>query len=134
MAKKALVISVVLGISFFSAGFKAIHEVPSRYPTIQAAIDAAADGDIVLVADGTYSGPNNMSITFRNKSITVKSENGPENCIVDCRDEFGKYSSGFGIGSEPNQNSVLDGFKIINAHCAIYCSTGSATIRNCNPK
>jgi hypothetical protein len=31
-----------------------IHNVPDEYPTIQAAVDAAAEGDIVLIAPGTY--------------------------------------------------------------------------------
>ena len=59
------------------------------YTTIQAAIDDANDGDMVVVADGIYTGEGNRDIDFKGKAITVKSENGPEDCIVDCESSFG---------------------------------------------
>ena len=33
-------------------------EVPTDFPTIQAAVDAAVDGDVILVAPGSYLGPS----------------------------------------------------------------------------
>src|ERR1700692_4766100 len=47
-----------------------IH-VPIDQPTIQTAIDAASNGDTVLVADGTYK----ENADFKGKAITVTSVN-----------------------------------------------------------
>ena len=38
---------------------------PEEYPTIQAAIDDANEGDTVMITPGTYTGPGNRDIDFR---------------------------------------------------------------------
>jgi parallel beta-helix repeat protein len=102
--------------------------VPAQYPTIQAAIDAAYDGDTVIVADGTYTGTGNRDIDFLGKAITVRSESGPENCVIDCENE----GYGFYFHSGEGENSILDGFTITNGYWAIWCDYSSPLIRDCN--
>ena len=71
--------------------------IPSQYPTIQAAINDSNDRDIIIVADGTYTGDGNRHIDFKGKSITLQSENGPENCTIDCN----------GTEDEPRYSQML---------------------------
>jgi hypothetical protein len=50
--------------------------VPGDFPTIQGGIDAAVDGDTILVAPGDYV--ITSPITFRGKALTLESVSGPE--------------------------------------------------------
>ncbi len=56
-----------------------IIRVPQDYPTVQAGIDAAVNGDTVRVSPGTYV----ERIDFHQKAITVESVDGPQATILD---------------------------------------------------
>jgi hypothetical protein len=45
-----------------------VREVPGEYPTIQAAVDAAGEGDLVLIAPGTY----NEAVDVVTNNLTIR--------------------------------------------------------------
>lgn len=81
------------------------------FDVIQAGIDAAIDGDTVLVASGEYI--ITEPVTFRGKAITVMSETGPDETTI----RMGTPTDpnrGSAVVFENNETaaSVLDGFTI----------------------
>ncbi len=113
--------------------------VPSQYPTIQAGINSAVNGDTVLIADGTYTGSGNINLDFGGRAIVVMSENGPENCIIDCQ----RSGRGFYFHSGETASSIVKGLTIINGYVdsqpipyykggGIYCGDSSPTISRCH--
>lgn len=109
----------------------AIH-VPADQPTIQLGIDAASDGDTVLVAPGTYTGDGNRDIYFRGKAIVVMSEGGAEATIVDCQASFGNRHRGFLFVGGEGPNAILRGFTIRNGFAD--GSGGGILIKSSSPK
>ena len=106
----------------------ATYYVPDDYSTIQDAIYACIDGDVVIVRPGTYV----EKIDFLGKAITVQSVSGPEATIIDCQND----GRGFYFGSE-GPDSVLSGFTIRNGYIlgqggGIRIENASPTITNCN--
>jgi len=104
--------------------------------TIQAGIDDSDDGDTVLVADGVYTGDGNRDIDFDGKAITVKSENGPDNCIIDCNGTEAEPHRGFHFHDDERVNSILSGITVRNGYGessggGIRCSESSPTIIDC---
>jgi hypothetical protein len=128
--------------------------------TIKAAMDLASDGDVVIVAEGIYTGEGNRDIDFEGKAITVRSTdpNDPTVVAATVIDGEGNYNlcrQGPGVSemhrafvfhSGEGPNSVLTGFTI-KRFCApdevilwdmpmpagggIFCEDSSPTITNC---
>ena len=61
-----------------ATAFAADRLVPSQYSTIQAAVNAAASGDVVVVSQGTYG--ERVSVT--SKSITIRGEQGKASTTI----------------------------------------------------
>jgi hypothetical protein len=84
----------------------AVLQVPGGYPSIQAAMDAAQQGDTVLVAQGTY----HERIDFKGKEITVVSSHGAASTVID----GGQAGSVVTFSSLEGPGAVLQGFTITN--------------------
>ena len=106
-------------------GQAAIIRVPADQPTIQQAINAAQDGDMVLVAPGTYI----ENIDFLGKAITVTSEAGPQTTIIDGN----QITSVVTFRSNEEPESVLSGFTLRNGHQCDFNDGGGITIQAASP-
>jgi hypothetical protein len=102
-----------------------------EYPTIQGAIDAAVDGDVIELADGTYRGEGNRDIEYLGKAITVQSASGdPTACILNCE---GPGNRGFHFRHDEGPASVLVGVTVMNGSPpGVWSFDGGGAIR-CNP-
>jgi len=107
---------------------------PADFNNIQAAIDDSNNDDTIIVADGVYKGVGNRDINFKGKAIVVRSENGPEKCIINCNGISHSYRKGFYFYNREDSNSIVDGFTITNSETAIWCDQTSPTIINCTIK
>ena len=103
---RAACLTLLAGLCVPASAHAATIRVPADAATIQQAIDAAAAGDTVLVAPGTYV----ERITFRGKAITVESEQGPEVTIIDGN----RAGSVVTFAGGETRSAVLRGFTVRN--------------------
>jgi len=108
------------------------------FDSIQKAVNAAINNiegchPTIVVLDGVYTGVGNCDIDPNGLEVTIMSENGPRDCVIDCQ-----YSArAFIFQTGEDGNTIIDGFTIINGYSterggAIYCYDSSPVIRNCS--
>jgi hypothetical protein len=99
--------------------------VPAQYPTIQAAIDASANGDVVQISPGNYAGP----IDLRGKAITVRGASSTSASII---------SGGASVVrcmTAESANTIIENLTITGGTGAVGAGFriegASPTVRNC---
>jgi hypothetical protein len=111
-----------------STCFSSVIHIPADQPTIQAGINAAHNGDTVLVSPGTYT----ENINFNGKAIAVVSSNGPKSTVIN-GNHAGPCAT-FISGESPK--SVLRGFTLtdgVGAGAPYYTQGGGVAIAYSSP-
>lgn len=107
-----------------AASAQSTLNVPGDYPTIQAAIVAADDGDTVLVAAGTYV----EELDYLGKAITVASASGAAATILS------NVNSAVSFVNDEGPGSVLRGFTVtgnVSGRAAIHGPGAQPRIERC---
>jgi hypothetical protein len=97
-------VTVLLAAAVVPVGEAVIITVPGDEPTIQAAIDAALDGDEIVVAPGTYF----ETIDFIGKAVWLHSSDGAEVTTIDAQ----QNGSVVTCTSSEGPDTVLEGFPV----------------------
>jgi parallel beta-helix repeat protein len=100
-----------------------IINVPADQPTIQDAIVAAENGDIIMVAPGTYY----ENINFMGKAIRVESSKGSKVTVID----GGQIDSVVTFDNGEGLESMLHGFTIQNGNASF--QGGGVLISDASP-
>lgn len=100
-----------LGFGLCVSGSAKTIQVPKDQPTIQAGINAAANGDRVVVAPGAYF----ENIDFLGRAIEVISSDGPATTIIDGGHHGPTVSF---VGGEPRDSAII-GFTIQHGGAAV---------------
>ena len=73
--RRSIVWMVAPLLTFGSAAWAVDLFVPSpEYPTIQSAVDAAIDGDTIILRTGWFTGDGNLDVRIESKELTIRGE------------------------------------------------------------
>lgn len=136
----------LISVSMSSWSLAADRHVPAEFATIQAAVDAAAYGDRILIAPGTY---NERVVSPVGKSLEIIGTGGPEVTIIDSRGlptagPLGPGGSALGINNGPGpfdmpyvvegltlRGDQGTGFSFSYYGSGLYLRRVNAEVRNC---
>jgi len=98
-------------------------------PTSRPALDAALDGDSILVGPGLWSGVGNVNLDFQGKAVALIGELGPEVTILSGQD--GIYDRALYFISGEGPGSRLEGFTLEDYRTssflgAVNCDNGAS--------
>jgi hypothetical protein len=88
------------------------------YATIQEAVSAATDTDIIELTDGVFTGEGNRDIMVPSRGITIRSQSGdPTACIIDCEGSARAEHRGFYFETSVGTGDVtLQGVGVMNGY------------------
>ena len=120
--------SIVATLVLAGTSFAATINVPGDHATIQGAINASVNGDVINIAAGTY---NEHSLNPNGKAITIGSASGNLDVTIDAQQggSVFRFDSGEGSGTVIKDLVITGG-----SNTGIYCVYSNPTISGCTIK
>jgi hypothetical protein len=110
--KSILLFILVTGSFSFATTWTVDDDGKADFDNIQAAVDAASDGDEIIVMPGTYTSSGNplieTQVVFIEKQLWIHSSDGSDVTIIDGEN----ISRGIFISFDETNNTVIEGFTI----------------------
>ncbi len=109
-----------------------VHEVPGEFPSIASALVVCTDGDTILLAAGSYSGPENTDINFGGLDLALIGA-GAEATVIDASDEPGDPVC-IRLENDETRATLIQGLTLRGSSggCLYSVSgTASPTVRDC---
>jgi hypothetical protein len=126
---RAVLISIFITSTAFATTWTVDDEGKADFDNIQAAVNAASNGDEILVMPGTYTGSGDEVVEMLGKAVWLHSSDGPEVTIIDgegVRRVFFCYSG------ETNM-TIIEGMTILGGFASgDYPNSTGGGIRNQN--
>jgi parallel beta-helix repeat protein/predicted outer membrane repeat protein len=111
----------LLSASFVTPSQAAVRLVPAQYATIQAAIDAAEDGDEVIISAGVYEENLGIRANMSNLvAVTIRSTNPKDPAVVATTviDGHLKEEPAIYVQNNPGKEVVIEGLTLRNGTSA----------------
>ena len=127
-----LVVSSISGATFADT-WTVDDDGKADFDNIQTAVDAASDGDEILVMPGTYTGTGNSVINTTGTQLRIYSSEGPETTIIDGEES----RRGIECSSDETNETIFEGFTITRGTFVgstgggLYCKNASPVFINC---
>jgi predicted outer membrane repeat protein len=134
MRASALILALIL--CFATAASPATIRVDGSgggdFQSIREGVEAAASGDTVLVAPGTYAGDLNRDITFAGRSIVLTSELGAAQTVIDCQG----LGRAFEFSGNESPLATIQGFTVKNGSAeelggAFWMENSAPSVQDC---
>jgi len=116
LKKQIIILGVSLLLMSAASSAKVIYlnsEGTGSFSTIQSALNAASDGDEIVLARGTYTGSGNRNLNFRGKAVTLRSQNPDSN---ECMQNTIIDAQGKGVIvrfiNDEGQGTIFEGFTL----------------------
>jgi predicted outer membrane repeat protein len=103
-----LLTMTLLPLTAQPATLQAFPSGTGLFPTIQNAIDAAAGGDTIQLAPGTFTGEGNRRLDFGGKDLTLRGSGDPAVTVIDCQ----LQDVGMHFHSGETENSLVENLTI----------------------